>query len=376
MKVPTPSPIQKLDRITPTIYEAALKCHARASWTASGGDGDVPRHPRALLGLGAHTVLEGARRGAIEGGDVSERRKAAGHLFDATMEQLFHQAHPLLVAKFGSHVRLPYYQLQRERTALMAAELARGRGSKRDVDPSSVAGQGAKVESMLRSRDGKIAGRPDVLDPASEVVVDYKTGSRPTTGELTDGESRQLRLYAFLGMENGVNVRKGVIVRSDRSRAELTIRDSEAEAEAERARVILEAHNRLTGRPFAEAASPSPAACRFCPCIPFCNSFWSAANETWASECGWHAEGEVSGVQGDALLSVDLVVGRGTLPRGRTVLTRLSERWLTFDGAHRPIPGDLVRATDVLYVEDSVEPVILRANRTSTAVWAISRQQE
>jgi hypothetical protein len=375
MRVPTPSPIQKLDRITPTIYEAALKCHARASWAASGRDADVPRHPRALLGLGAHTVLEGARRGVIEGGDVSERRKAAGRLFDATMEQLFHRAHPLLVAKFGSHVRLPYYQLQRERTALMAAELTKLRGSKKAVDPSSIPDQGTMVESMLQSRDGKIAGRPDVLDSVSEAVIDYKTGSRPATGDLTDGECRQLKLYAFLGMENGVDVRKGVIVRSDRSRAELTIRDSEAEAEAKRARGILEAHNRLTDRPFADVATPSPAACRFCPCIPFCNAFWSAANETWASECGWHAEGEVSGVQGEALLSVDLVVDRGTVPRGSTVLTRLSEKWLTFDGAHRPIPGDLVRATDVLYIEDSVDPVILRANRTSTAVWTIGRQQ-
>jgi hypothetical protein len=135
----------------------------------------------------------------------------------------------------------------------------------------------------------------------------------------------------------------------------------------------LEAHNRLDGQPFSDAATPSPQACRFCPCIPFCDAFWREADETWASECGWHVEGEVTAVQGEALLSVEITVHRGTSPRGAAMLTRLSERWLTFDGRHRLAPGDLIRATDVLHTEESANPAILRADRTSTAVWTIAR---
>lgn len=376
MKVPIPSPIQKLDRITPTIYEAALKCHARASWLARGEDSDVPRHPRALLGLGAHAVFEGARRGAIEGRDIEERRKAAGRLFDSTMEGLFRKTHPLLVTKFGSHDRLPYYHLQRERTALMAAELAEARGPSREADVAAAPAMGALVESMLQSRDGAIAGRPDILDRARGTVIDYKTGSRPPEGGLTDDEGRQLRLYAFLGLENGVQVRKGVVARSDWSRAELDIAEADAAAEAARAHGALEAHNSLDGQAFADAATPSPQACRFCPCIPFCDAFWREADETWASECGWHVEGEVTAVQGEALLSIEIAVHRGTSPRGAAVLTRLSERWLTFDGACRPVPGDLLRVTDVLRAEESAEPAILRADRKSTTVWTIDRDQK
>lgn len=373
MKVPTPSPIQKLDRITPTIYEAALKCHARASWTAHGDNTAVPRHPRALLGLGAHAVLEDARRGAIEGDDVEERRRAAGHLFDTTMERLFQKAHPLLVTKFGSHVRLPFYYLQRERTALMAAELAEMRRPSRNARGNTAPVMGSLVESMLQSRDGAIAGRPDVLDRTGGTVIDYKTGSKPAEGGLTNAEGRQLKLYAFLGMENGVQIRKGVIVRSDRTRAELDISEADAAAEAVQARCILDAHNRLEGRAFADAATPSPNACRFCPCIPFCDAFWREADETWASECGLHVEGDVTAVHGDALLSVEIAVHRGSSPRGAAVLTRVSERWLTFDGAHRPAPGDLLRATDVIHAEESTEPTILRADRASTAVWTLNR---
>ena len=87
-------------------------------------------------------------------------------------------------------------------------------------------------------------------------------------------------------------------------------------------------------------------------------------------------EGEVTAVQGDALLSVEMVVHRGTAPRGAAVLTRLSERWLTFDGTDRPAPGDMLRATDVLHAEESAEPAILRADRTSTAVWTIDRGEK
>jgi hypothetical protein len=376
MKIPTPSRIEKLDRITPTIYEAALKCHARASWTARGENADVPRHPRALLGLGTHAVLEAARRGAVEGDGIEERRNAAGHLFDTTMEGLFHKAHPLLAAKFGSHVRLPYFHLQRERTALMAAELAEASMPGRDAGVAAAPAMATLIESMLQSRDGAIAGRPDVLDRAGGTVIDYKTGSRPPGGGLTDGEGRQLRLYAFLGIENGVQVRKGMVVRPDRSRAELDIAEADAAAEAARARGILEAHNRLDGRAFAEAATPSAEACRFCPCIPFCDAFWREADQTWASECGWHVEGEVTALQGDALLSVEIAVHRGTCPRGTAVLTRLSEQWLTFDGTRRLAAGDVIRATDVLHVAESADPAILRADRTSTAVWTIVRDQK
>lgn len=374
MKIPTPTQIQKLNRITPTIYEAALKCHARASWAARTESAEVPRHPRALLGLAAHMVLEGARRGTVEGGENSERRKAAGRLFDTTMEELFRKAHPLLLAKFGSHLRLPYYYLQRERTALMAAELAGACRPTGDNATTSAPSLRRVVESMLQSRDGKVAGRPDVLDGATGMVVDYKTGLKPTEGNLTDAEHRQLKLYAFLGMENGIQVRKGRVIRSDRSHAEVIISDVEAGAEATRARAVLDEHSHLAGRQFVEAATPSPEACRFCPCIPFCDAFWNEANETWASESGWHAEGEVTGVQGDSLLSIDIVLHRGTLPRGAAVVTRLSDRWLTFDGSRRPVPGETIRVTNVLYVEESIEPVILRADRISTAVWSVDHR--
>ena len=79
---------------------------------------------------------------------------------------------------------------------------------------------------------------------------------------------------------------------------------------------------------------------------------------------------------GATLLSVELTVARGSGPRGACVLTRLSDRWLTFDGSAQPVPGDALRVTNALHVEETVEPAIIKADRMSTVVWQIERDRE
>ncbi len=369
MRPPRPPRIQRLDRITPTIYESARTCAARAAWTAHGERGVIPRHPRALLGICVHSVLESARRGLIAGDGGEERRELARQAFDDKVRELFAEAHPLLRAKFDTHDRLPYYNVHRERAALIAAKMAPSSASSGDA----ALGHLSHVEYTMESRDRRVAGRPDVVDRGSAVVIDYKTGSAPESGSLSEAEERQLKLYAFLASENGVEVRRGIVLRADRSRAEIDIPPEAAQAEGKRAVEVLESYNQQSGRRFEEAAAPSPKACRFCPCIPFCEAFWIATDETWSATAGTHVEGEVIGVQGDALVAVELEVDRGAAPRGHGVLTRLSERWLTFDGTERPVPGDVIRATNVRQVEETSEPAIFRADRVSTAVWQAIR---
>ena len=59
--------------------------------------------------------------------------------------------------------------------------------------------------------------------------MDYKTGTVPDSQQPTDGEARQLKLYAYLAMENGIPIRKGAVERANRIRAEMTIRGTDAE---------------------------------------------------------------------------------------------------------------------------------------------------
>jgi len=368
MRPPKPPPMHRLNRITPTIYEAARTCAARAAWTAHGERSAVPRHPRALLGIGVHTVLESARKGKLAGDNPDERRESARRTFDDKMKEIFEGAHPLLLAKFETHDRLPYYNVHRERAALIAAEMTPRRALKGSAAP----GQGSFVEVTLESRDGRIVGRPDMVDRERGEVIEYKAGSAPEGGGLTDVEERQLKLYAFLAGENGVEVRKGIVLRADRTRAEIDIPPAAAQAEGVRAVEVLDSYNRQSERQFEEAAAPSPTACRFCPCIAFCEPFWSIAEESWSCSVGTHVEGKVIRVQGDALVAVELDVARGAGPRGRGVLTRLSTRWLTFDGSEGPAQEDVIRTTYVPHVQETAEPAVFRADRASTAVWLIA----
>ncbi|MGO9930430.1 MAG: PD-(D/E)XK nuclease family protein [Steroidobacteraceae bacterium] len=369
MVVPTPPVIKKLERISPTIYEAAIKCTSRAAWLAGGDRKLLPAHPQALLGIGVHAVLERAKSGGIVGATEDERRGEAERIFDEKMRVLFTAAHPLLHAKFEGSDRLPFYNLYRARAAQMALDAIGVIAPSIKHQTASVPSSGPVVEVGLVSKDGRVSGRVDFLDLANQTVIDYKTGG--DTGPISESEMRQLRLYAFLAGENGMIIRRGVIERADRTSAEVAITPDQAAEEGGRALEILDQYNRRAGESFSNGASPSQQACRFCPCIPFCDAFWNTAKVEWLDQCGTHAEGVVESVEGGDLVSINLNVTRGTTPRGAAVITRLSREWLTFAGADLPGRQETIRVTDAAYVADSTAPSILRADRMMTAVWAV-----
>lgn len=368
MSLPTPPVIKKLDRISPTIYEAAIRCNSRAAWLAGGDRKLLPAHPRALLGIGVHTVLERARQRGIAATTDDERRAEAERIFAERMDQLFASAHPLLHAKFEAADRLPFYNLYRARAAQMASDTVAAMGP-RTHDRGT--GSGPIVEASLNSRDGRVTGRADVLDPTNETVIDYKTGTPNGSSAITEGELRQLRLYAFLASENGVTIRRGVIERADRTRAEVTISPDQAAEEGRKAVAVLDRYNRLAGGSFDSGTSPSHEACRFCPCIPFCEAFWKRAEVEWSGECGTQVEGVVESVEGDALVTINLEVTRGTGVRGKAAITRLSREWFARMGAAVPGAQQTIRVTDAAYIAESTDPAVFRADRTMTAIWTV-----
>lgn len=367
--LPAPPPIKALDRISPTIYEAAIRCTSRAAWIAGGDRKLLPQHPRSLLGIGVHTVLERARQGRIIGETEDERRAAAEHTFDQKLRDLFAGAHPLIHVKFEAPDRLPFYNLYRARAAEMAVDMFI------KIVPRAMnagpARTGSIVEASLLSKDGRVTGRADVLDPAKETVIEYKTGLPSDSSPISETEVRQLRLYAFLASENGMTIRRGVIERANRVRVEIDISAAQAAEEGRKALAVLDQYNTHVGGSFEDAASPSQEACRFCPCIPFCNAFWNNAAIEWLDQCGAHAEGVVESVEGTELVSINLMVTRGSVPRGSSVVTRLSREWLTFAGSNVPRAQEIIRVTGTAYVAGSTAPAILRADRAMTAVWTI-----
>jgi hypothetical protein len=189
--------------------------------------------------------------------------------------------------------------------------------------------------------------------------------------QISESEARQLKLYAFLAAENGIAIDAGVIERGDRTKLQLRISRDDAIEEGRRAKDVLDSFNSRAGSKFEDVASPSRENCRFCPCIPFCEAFWSRSEPEWSPECGTHIEGVVASVDEAEELSVHLQVTRGTGRHGDAVVTRLSKDWLVFDGSLVPTQGDTIRITDANYVADSTNPAVFRADRLATAVWTV-----
>jgi hypothetical protein len=374
MKTPKPPALKTLNQITPSIYEQATRCKARAAWAAFGARGAVPEHPAALLGSCFHHVLARASGGAL-GVDADAALSAARSLFDTEARARLEAAHPLVRAKFRTAERLPYFFLLRERAAALAAS-----GVRRSPSPERTA-QGAgrrSTEVSMASRDGLIAGRADRIDANAGEITDFKTRARATPqAEISESDLRQLRLYAHLAHENGLQIRKGAIVYSDGSRKEIALRDSEASAEGESARAALREFNASAnaGAAFYDVASPSASNCQFCPCIPFCERFWEKCLPEWSDELGQHVQGTVVGcesasVQGTKLVTLRLQADRGTGARGEVTVEQVPQHWFVGQDTRVPEQGEVIRVVSARTARDDAS--VLRVDRTATAIWETS----
>lgn len=381
MKIPNAPAIRPLQQLSPSVYESLLRCKARAAWAAHGEKSLVPQHPKALLGICLHGVIEDAHKGRLAGLDERERVAAARLLFDQRAMSRYEQSHPLLRAKFSAPERLPYYNLYRERAALEAASAAgpyEGALAPEAAQPTSAPRQSA--ERRLLSKDGLLVGQPDLVDLDTHEVVDYKTGPPPDGSvAISDSEARQLRLYVHLALDNGLAVSRAVIARADGNRAALDVSQAEADAEGRKAREHLAAFNKVAGRAFDEVAQASAEACIFCPCIPFCEAFWRAASPEWADKCGLHVEGTVSNasravVQGVALLTLELTMERGTVTPGPAVVQQLPEMWSTAADGTPPSLGDVVRLVHCRAPDAAGDRPVIRVDRAATALWTVRAQ--
>jgi hypothetical protein len=234
---------------------------------------------------------------------------------------------------------------------------------------------GVFAEKKLVSRDGLLVGRPDLIDTSSGEVVDYKTGSPldESPDAISEAEARQLRLYVHLAQDNDLPISRAVIARADGRRTSMIVPREEADVEGRAARESLAQYNAAAGVTFNEAAQASPERCRFCSCIPFCESFWGAALPEWEEQCGRHIEGivdtvEQSTMQGIKLTTLRVRIQRGTVAAREASVEQIPEAWITADGSEPPREGSVVRIVNGSRSGDEV-PSVIRADRSGTSVW-------
>ena len=381
MKIPSPPDVVTLPRLSPNQYEAGRACKARLAWTTAGRRDELPEHPKALLGIWFHTVVEAAAEGRLSADNEEQTSAAAREMFDQTATAAYGRTHPLLRVKYPSVEVLPYYYLFRERAVLMARRVAARRRPPPQVGAvcRHAAPSRPLVEETLTSSDSLLFGRPDYVDLQACEILDYKTGAAADDAvAISPAEARQLRLYVHLALENDLPVSRGVIVRPGGRRADTEVTRSQADAEGRQAREVLENFNRTAGRPFEEVATPSAETCTFCPCIPFCEPFWRGATPDWLEACGAHIEGRItatteSRIQGMRVLTFDLDVLRGTLDAERAFVEQVPESWTLTGGCSAPQIGVIIRIVHGRATLPAAVPVI-RVDRTLTSLWTVPQR--
>ena len=382
MRLPAPPAPERIEAITPTFFEAAIACKAKAAWTRFGDRRHVIDTPNALIGRAFHKVMEVAALGEFPPGDEAFR-VAARNLFDDEAQRNFEQAHPLLRNRYPTKHNLPHYFLQRERAVAAALQLPRGA-----LGPSTRASTPGEritlgVEQTVASVDGKLKGRIDWLNAAEHEIVDYKAGTVPDGQghEVSDRERRQLSLYAYLAREHGVEIHRCTIIRSNGIRCSANITQQEAEDLAEEARRVLADYNRAigSGASFDDMAQPSKEACWFCPCIPFCRKFWETSKEDWAEfqGFGWHIQGTVTAVSSSDLQGLNVLTmtlshcsGTGIANDSTITIDRIPSSWICVDPAQLPKEGDLLR---VIHGRKAYpgNAVVFRADKDLSTVWRV-----
>ncbi len=380
---PLPS-LRPLDSISPSFYNSALVCKAKAAWQRFGNRDLMPVSTGAILGSCFHTIMEMGNRGRLgQGSAASEQAKTA---FDEAARRLFSAAHPLVRLKFSSAEKIPFYFQRRARAVALAVQAsaaisARGLAvpSQSGVTPqTSVRSASTIVEQRLQSQDGTIAGRLDLLDRDNAKVTDYKSEHAPkdAISGLTEPEIHQLRLYAYLARENGHTPTHAAIVRGDGSEAQIEVSADNANQEAQLAKTLREEFNQAVaaGHSFVDLAIPSSANCHGCPCIPFCEPFWNAALPDWEPACGTNAEGEIiecrdAHMPGTALKTISIDCRHGSAPRGTLTVEQIPLQWLCL-GSTVPTVGSNIRI--VLAARPAGDPpkMVLRVDRKkSTTIW-------
>ena len=384
MQTPQPPPLQKLDQLTPSLYEAILRCKARTAWSAFGERTSLPQHPNALLGICFHRVLELAHKGRLPQ-SKTDCRVQARVLFDQEAQVQYRRLHPLIHEKFSSPKKLPYYNLFRERAALRATEVVTKATASTPItsfvdalpeNPSEL------VEATLFSSDKLLKGRSDHIDIKNGEVIDYKSGigSEQYDFDLSDAEIRQLQFYVHLGLENGFYLCKGTVVRGNGHKASLDISQEDAQEQGQHARTLLREFNEAVeqGKTFEQIAEPSIENCSRCPCIPLCEAFWRSAKPDWAEQNGIHVEAEIIEItkstnQGTTLLTFELIVRRGTLNPDLAVVQQIPEPWLISNDSKPFQVGDIVRIVDGRLASTGNSALIC-VNKISTTVWQVAVQ--
>jgi CRISPR/Cas system-associated exonuclease Cas4 (RecB family) len=235
----------------------------------------------------------------------------------------------------------PGYQLKR---ALLKYFV----GSLRELLRALPADSEMLAEQQLRSTDGILWGRPDLIIRSAETVclVDYKTGKTGGSEDMSSRSlfERQLQMYAYLEHEEtGRWPDRADLLLLEGKAVEVSVRSGDCERLARDAKERLAAYNALASGP--PVSVPSPKNCLYCPFSVSCPDFWAACDTSWADAGLLAAAGQATRVFDTPLggVTVQLVSEVGSLAGKLVTIEGLDRAQLQRLG--QPVVGSLIRVS-------------------------------
>ena len=278
--------------------------------------------------------------------------------------------------KFPSPVKLPFYNLFRERAAILAAERC---GRVQDGPTSGSGSKAAIAERRFTSADGLLVGRPDLIDVQRAEIVDYKTGvagEEARAGGLRTGSPAAQPVC--LPRRSGRHRRLEGNYRP-RRRRDRDNRDSGANRRKRgprQARAALADYNAaVDGRSFSTWRGQRRTAVGCAPVFQYASRSGRPPIHHGRTPRGVHLEGIVialdhATVQATPLVSLQVDASRGTLGSATVFAEQIPVAWTTVDGDRRPEVGDIMRIVDGHLISPE-DPIIVQADRSMTSVWRV-----
>jgi hypothetical protein len=360
VRIPDGFDPRPLERVTPTMFEALHRCMLRAAFRTDRNYSGMARPtPAATLGKVSHKLAEEVVKG--EFGDVDEHfteRLAAE--WDALVNVGFVAIQA--AAELGEVPPPPRwrgYNIVRTRTLRRLMEVSESRGRARRDSPAPV------LEQRIEAKTEPVAGTPDRVERSGGAleIIDLKTSWR--LGDALEPAHRdQLLIYAWLWHDvNGEWPEKVSVLRLDGVKVSVDVVPSEAANVVRAAVHLFKAYNDLISDHASQdlLASPSEAACAWCPYRGACRSYLDQEEGRWESYGRVSFGGTVSRVEATAArLAVEVDVGdHRPMSRLRALLPPL---------VAQPLESEFVALVDAIPTPDGAD--VLVDWQTGLWVWS------
>lgn len=275
---PKPGPITK---VSPSLANELLACQLRVAFSRDARF-KAWRRPNTYTCLGevAHAVTQAAFTHPFPDEEPTQVREQLEELWDAAVRR----GAEALSVKWAPAAppppsEWPGYFLTRARTIRRASKLVGSRGAVKQSLPP-----GTGVEVDLEDPASGLFGRADRIERQGNAVrvVDLKTGLRQ--GEPTEGQRRQLLLYAVL-VQRTTGQWPTEIAIEDASGAQTAMPLDAVAAESALSETLAAVelfNDRIAVGDQTADADPSADRCRWCAFRVACAPYWQALQSDWA----------------------------------------------------------------------------------------------